>query len=747
MKKAYILLCVLMLINASLFAQNRITGKIIDENSVPIIGATIFLPEMNKGTIADTEGHFELTNIPNGKLKIQFSMLGFSTKIENLELKGNLVELNILMKQVAVEYEEIVVSGISSSSQHENAVKIDKLKINPLNTKSTPNFAEVLTKIPGVDMISKGPGVSKPVIRGLSMNDILILSNGVRFENYQYSSHHPLGIDEFGIDEVEIIKGPASLLYGSDAIGGVINFIKEKPAPVGSIIGDYNMQLFSNTLGMTNNLGLRGSSGKFFGGIRVGQKTNSDFLQGGGEYVPNSRFNEWSAKANAGFTSKIGTFKLFYDYNNQNLGLVEEEAIDQILERGRKNELFYQQLNMHLLSSQNKFYLGKFRLDINSAFQNTELAHFEAINVYELQMKLKTLTYETKLYLPSSEKSEYIIGFQGLNQTNSNLNDRETILLPNATTSNYSVFGMIQQALLKKVKLQAGLRYDNKSISTQSVGLPSDEGFREAVDKNFESFSGSIGATVQITEKLLFRSNFAAAYRTPNLAELTSNGQHETRYEMGNSNLVPENSYEMDMSLHYHHDNITFDLAGFYNKIDNYIYISPTRDTSETGLPVYRYFQTNSALYGGEAGIHIHPKPLEWLHFELTYATVIGKQQNDDYLPFIPANKFNIELRGEAKKLTFLTNAFVSINSSTAFNQPNAAPDETTTNGYTLVDLSFGGSIKLKNQYISIGISANNLFDIKYIDHLSTLKEVNFYNPGRNITFSLKVPFGISKKS
>ncbi len=172
------------------------------------------------------------------------------------------------------------LSGGYNSTQHENAVKIDVLKLDPHTIKNTPNFTEVLTQVPGVEMISKGSGVSKPVIRGLSMNDILVLNNGVRFENYQYSSHHPLGIDEFGIEDVEIIKGPASLLYGSDAIGGVINFIKEKPAPVGSIIGDYNLQFFSNTLGMTNNFGIKGASKKFFGGLRVGQKTNSDFLAG-----------------------------------------------------------------------------------------------------------------------------------------------------------------------------------------------------------------------------------------------------------------------------------------------------------------------------------------------------------------------------------------------------------------------------------------------------------------------------------
>jgi len=181
-------------------------------------------------------------------------------------------------------------------------------------------------------------------------------------------------------------------LYGSDAIGGVINFIKEKPAPMGSFIGDYNMQLFSNTMGMTHNLGIKGASKKFYAGMRVGQKTNSDFLQGGGAFVPNSRFNEISVKANAGFTDKVGTFKLYYDINNQKLGLVEDEAIEAITQRGRKNEIFYQELNTHLLSSQNKLFLGSFKLDINSAFQNTELVHFGEADVYEIQMELTTLT-------------------------------------------------------------------------------------------------------------------------------------------------------------------------------------------------------------------------------------------------------------------------------------------------------------------------------------------------------------------
>jgi iron complex outermembrane receptor protein len=743
MKNIFII-CVMVLSYHITNAQNKITGKITDQDNLPIIGVSIFVPDMNKGTVSNNNGTYELSNLPNGKIKIQFSTVGYTNRIETVELNGESLQLNITLSQTAIEMEAIVVSGGYNSTQHENAVKIDILKLDPLTITNTPNFTEALTKVPGVDMISKGSGVSKPVIRGLSMNDILVLNNGVRFENYQYSSHHPLGIDEFGIENVEIIKGPASLLYGSDAIGGVINFIKEKPAPIGSIVGDYNMQLFSNTLGMTNNLGIKGASKKFFGGVRVGQKTNFDFLQGGGAFVPNSRFNEMSVKANAGFTDKVGTFKLFYDFNNQKLGLVEDEAIEAITKRGRENKIWYQELNTHLLSSQNKLYLGKFKLDINSAFQNTELVHFGNVGVYEIQMELATLTYDAKLHLPSKENSEYIIGFQGFNQTNTNLNERETKLLPDATTNNYSAFGLLQYTFFKKLKVQTGIRYDNKSILSQAIDLPADTmTYRAPLDKSFGSFSGSLGATYNLSEELLFRTNFAAAYRTPNLAELTSNGQHELRYEIGDHNLVPENAYETDLNLHYHKDNFTFDIAGFYNIVNNYIFISPTGDTTTTGIDIFRYKQANSILFGGEAGLHMHPKTIKWLHFETTFSSVIGKQESGDYLPFVPAHKLRFELRAEKEKFLFLQKAFASVNTCTAFNQNNAAPDETPTKGYTLLDLSIGGNIKLKNQFVSISISANNILDKKYIDHLSTLKEVNLYNPGRNISLNLKIPFGV----
>jgi len=742
MKKIVLIFFVLFLFT-KVNAQNQINGKVTDVNNEPLIGASVFLPELNKGTITNQAGEFLISNVPNGKIKIQFSFLGYNTEIETIDISQTVNEINIILTIAIIQSQEVVITGGYVSSQHENAVKIDVLKSKDIAFSGTSNFMEALTKVPGVDMIAKGQGVSKPVIRGLSMNDILVMNNGVRIENYQFSENHPLGIDDNDVERVEIIKGPASLLYGSDAIGGVINFIKEKPAPVGKILGDYRMQLHSNTLGMNNSIGLKGASKNIFGGFRFGNKTHADYLQGGGDYVPNSRFNEMTFNANTGYTGKVGTFKLFYDYFKQDLGMSVPAVKPLITEQGRKNEIWYQDLEHQLISSQNRLYLGKFKLDINTAYQNALRELQTTLDVPVVEMNLNTITYESKLYLPSNDKSEYIIGLQGMSQKNKNLNNRASQFLPDANINNIGFLGLAQYTFFKKMKLQGGLRFDMYNTLTFALGVEGTNGYHAPVNKEFSNLNGSIGATYRVNEKIVFRTNFAKGYRVPNLSELTSNGMHGNRYEIGNENLAPENSLETDLSMHFHGEFLSFDLAGFYNQINDYIFISPTTDTTSSGVNIYRFSQTNATLYGGEAGIHFHPKSLPWLHIQGTYSSVVGKQENGNYLPFIPAHKIRYEIRAKREKIGFLKKPSMKLSALTALRQGNPSPHETATDGYTLINMSVYAEILISNQTLIFGLSANNLFDTQYFDHLSTLKPLNYYNQGRNISLSLKIPFGI----
>lgn len=740
MKKIFFLLGFFCVFNP-LNAQNTLFGSVTNSNHEPLVGTTVYIPYLKTGTSTDNQGNYEIRNLPNGKLKVLYSYVGYVNHFETVTFDNEPKNVNVTLLESALESEEIVITSGYNATQHDNAVKIDVLNINALTSSVPSNFTALLAKIPGIDMISKGNGVSKPVIRGLSMNDILILNNGVRFENYQYSSHHPTGIDEFDIEKIEVIKGPASLLYGSDAMGGVINFIKEKPASIGKTEGDFTSQYFSNSLGFVNNLGIKSAGEHWYGGIRAGQKSHADYLQGGGTFVPNSRFHERSLKTNLGLRNNLGNFNVFYDYNQQNLGLVEDEAIENISTRGRKITGMYQRFDTHLFSVQNKIHRKKSVLDVNASYQNTTLAHFDISGDYELQMALQTLTYEAKLNLNSGKNIDYTFGFQGLNQKNKNLNDRETILLPNATTANYSLFGLFQWNYKNKLTLQTGLRYDLKNIKSDKVGVETDDNFRKALDKNYNSINGSLGGTLHLSDFLIMRMNVASAFRTPNLAELTANGPHEAIYEKGSENLIPEKSFETDWSIHYHQNQFTLDVAAFYNTIKDYIFITPTGLYTTNELPIYQFNQANSYLYGSEIGCHFHPKNWDFLHLETTFSSVIGKKTNGDFLPFIPAHQLNIEISVENDNIGVFKDNFVTLNSHTAFKQNNIAPEETPTSEYSLLDISLGTSLNFGRQKMMFSLSCNNIFDQKYIDHLSTLKEVDLYNPGRNFTLNLKIPF------
>lgn len=742
MKRIFIL-CVMVLSFHVINAQICLTGQVTDLSGNPLPGASVFLPDQNKGTVCTENGEYSLEDLPSGKVKIQFSYVGFNTVIKTILLQNGTNELNVSLSEAVIESQEVVISGGLVSSQHENAVKIDVLKSKDIALSGTPNFMESLTKVPGVDMIAKGPGVSKPVIRGLSMSDILVMNNGVRIENYQFSENHPLGVDDNDIDRVEVIKGPASLLYGSDAIGGVLNFIKDKPAPTGNITGDFQTRLHSNTRGLNNSLGIKGASQHLFAGVRVSNKTHADYKQGGGNFVPNSRFNQWSVSANAGYTGKSGTFKILYDYFTQELGMTVGAVQPLITERGRKNRIWYQDLDHHLVSSQNKLYLGRYKWETNVAYQAALRKLQKTLDVPSVEMNLHTVTYESKLYFPSSEKAEYIVGIQGMSQTNRNHNNRESQFLPDADVNNIGILALAQYTFFEKLKLQGGLRFDFYKTETDEMGAAGSGNYHAPLSKDYSSMNGSVGATYAVNERLILRVNLAKAYRVPNLSELTSYGEHGNRFEIGNEKLDPENAWETDASLHYHGEYLSFDLAGFYNHIDDYIFISPTSETTSSGMAVYQFSQTDSKLYGGEAGIHFHPASMPWLHVETTYSTVTGKQENDDHLPFIPAQKFRYEIRAEKEKLAFLKYPKIWISALTSLKQDHPSPHENETGGYTLVNVGGNAEIKLGNQFIMIGLTANNLFDKHYFDHLSTLKSMNYYNQGRNICLTVKLPFSI----
>ena len=265
-------------------------------------------------------------------------------------------------------------------------------------------------------------------------------------------------------------------------------------------------------------------------------------------------------------------------------------------------------------------------------------------------------------------------------------------------------------------------------------GIAGEEGYFQAVNKSFNSSNASLGYKTNLSDDLTLRLNLASGFRAPNLAELTSNGVHEgtNRYEIGNAELKTEQNVQTDLNLEYKSSHFEFFINGFYNHVDHYIYSSPAGGQI-AGNDVYDYIQNNARLYGGEIGIHLHPHPLDWLHFESTFETVTGKKQDGDYLPLIPANNWTNSLRAEFDIKKWLNDGFATLNVSDTFNQNNVSGFETASNGYTLVNLALGGKVKLGKTVFGVNLNGNNLFDKTYIAHLSRLKADGIPNIGRNI--------------
>ncbi len=746
--KSGIFTIIIILFTLPIFGQHALTGHISDQSdNTPLVGANIYFPELSKGVVSDAHGNYSIKSLPSGELLVTFSFIGYKTEIRKINIDHSDLSLDIALSPVVVQGEEVVISGNFTGTQHINTVKISALESKTLLHVASPSFMEAITTIPGVDMISKGPGIGTPVIRGLSTSNVLFLNNGISLQNFQFSENHPYLIDEAGVGRIEVLKGPASLLYGSGAVGGVINVIPKAPLPAGKIEGEATMKYFTNTSGLSGNLGIRGTNNNIVWGLNGSINSNKDYVDGNGNQVINSRFNTNSIKADVGLINRAGSFRIFTEYSQNKLGLTVPPAIKKIEDDSRENNIWYQDLSNLLVHSKNKIWTGKVKTEIDLAWQqnhrklNTDpdMPFFTSVD-----MLLNTLNYSARTTIPVKSSFKISTGFQGMWQNNHN-NEAPDHVLPNATINEVSAFAMGQYQT-EKLNIETGLRYTYYSVAMpeQPKSLP-EKPLIGPLKKQYNNVSFSLGATYHLTKQLLFRVNVASAFRSPNLAELTQDGVHGTRYEKGNPDLKTQRNTEADLGLHLHTVHTTLDISGFYNHVNNFIYLSPSTDTTTSGLPIYYYQQDMANLFGGEAKIHIHPHPAHWLHLMANWSYVVGKKNSGGYLPFIPAQKFRFEIKFKKEKWSAFQNSFFKMGTDLTLAQNNPAQFESATDGYWLLDMGVGTEIKIGKQLINFSINGNNLLNKDYQNHLSTLKPLGIYDMGRNISFVLRIPIGIKK--
>lgn len=745
------ILLLLLIATTSSYAQNSLKGIVTDADDQSVIPfATVYIPDLEKGSNTDIDGHYSLVGIPKGRYQLIISAIGFKTFSKTMTFPGE-PTLNVELTHAAIEMDEVIVSTPFHKLQSENVMKVAQANVKKLKTQGAITLSDGISQIAGVETLSTGVGIGKPVIRGLSGNRVLVYTQGIRLENQQFGAEHGLGINDAGIESIEVIKGPASLLYGSDALGGVLYLNPEKFAPSNSSHADLNFDYYTNTDGTSANAGYKKSAERFKFLVRGAHVSHADYKAGNGLYTTNSRFSEYDLKAGLAYHYDNFQSEIRYNFNHSEIGIPEEIAAQN---RHRTPIFPYQELDNHILSFKNVLYFDTSSLDINLGYTSNKRLEFEEHHHHEeeghhdeedhhehsseeaaLDMRLRTLSYNIQYHFPKLGDFETIIGVQGMHQENENFG--EELLIPDATTTDFGVMATSHYHM-EKSDLQFGIRYDNRRIDTKLAGQPDGEFYFPALAKTYNSFNASAGYRFDILEEFIGRINIASGFRAPNLSELTSNGGHSgaNRYEIGNSELKNEKNIQFDVSLEYNNRHIEVYVNGFYNTIDDYIYLQPTGEFIQEN-PVYQYNQNDSELYGGEIGIHLHPHPIDWLHFESTFETVVGKlSDTDQYIPLIPANTLSNTFRVEFQGKQF-TDKYAFLTLKSTFNQNKVGTFESPSQAYTLLNAGIGTSAKIFDLPIDFRITANNIFDTEYISHLSRLKTDEIYNIGRNINLGL----------
>ena len=765
----------------TILPTGSLTGTVTEKKTGSALpAATVYISDLKIGAIADSNGHYNFKSLPSGTYLVEVRNVGFKSVTKNIVINGNVTE-NFELMDNAVEESAVVVTGVSKATQVKRSpIPIVAVSHDFIIKNLSTNIIDAIAKVPGVNALTTGPNVSKPFIRGLGFNRILTLYDGVRQEGQQWGDEHGIEADQYGIERIEVIKGPASLSYGSDAVAGVVNLIPYQPAHEGQIIGNIMGEFQSNNGMFGGSAMLAGTKNGFEWMGRISHKTATNYQDKIDGRVYGTAFKETDASLSMGLHKKWGYshigIEIYDDLQEIPDGsrdsasrkftkqISEADTIRPIVSDAELKSYSITPLHQHVqhyrFYSANNFTLGAGRLAVNFGYQRSvrrEFSHPVLSEIPGLYLQLNTYSYDIKYYFPEFSGWNLSMGVNGMYQTNDVTSGTEFII------PSYHQFDVGPFALLKKtmgkLDIAGGLRYDSRNFTNKALYTAPDPvtGFDKPVaagtvgadqpfadhSYHFSGLSGSLGATYNFNEKLSAKANISRGFRSPNILEISANGVHPGTniYQIGDADFKPEFSVQEDVGVTYSSKYAVITLGVFNNLISNYIFnqrllgVNGGDSVIVAGNQTYKFQQGKANLYGGELSIDIHP--VKQLHFENSISVVYGRNKDIDpklqsdsnkYVPFIPPLHGTSELRFDfdAKK-SHIVNGFVKAQLAYYAKQDRVYltdNTETPTPGYALFNVGFGAGITNKKgaTMLNVYFFCNNLFDVAYQDHLSRLK-------------------------
>ncbi len=807
MTRNLIFILLLLIFHSTLKADPggaTLTGKITNKtDNTPLVSAVVYFPDLKSGASTDLNGQYKITNLPAGTFLAQISLLGYATITQKITLTENTF-LDFQLEPSVTEMVGVVITGQSASSDPKHTpTPITVITNAQLQQNASGNIIDAVAKQPGISQLGTGPGISKPVIRGLGYNRVVVVHDGIRQEGQQWGDEHGIEIDGNSVDRIEILKGPASLSYGSDAMAGVINIISAQTLPAGTITGNIFTNYQSNNGLYSTSLNNAGNLNGFIWDARLSTTSAHDYKNRYDGGVFNSRYSQESFSGLIGLNKSWGYSHLSFSSYHMLTGIPEGERdslTGRFVQEIRLNDSAsafgivsdsdlrsyamttpHQDIRHYKVTLNNCFIIKEGLLKTTFAFQQNQRKEFGDVfnpDQYGLFFLMNTINYDVRYIFREKNQAQISTGINGMQQQSQN--EGTEFLVP-----EYSLFDIggfvIAKKSWEKFDLSGGIRYDIRMQKSTDLYLdtngaetqnPDANSFHQftAFNSTFSGISGSVGFAYQVSEKMYTKMNISRGYRAPNIAELGANGEHEgtLRYEIGDPDLKAETSTQIDFAFGFDSEHFSGEVDIFGNDIQNFIFLERVNnvngnDSVIDGMQVFKFVPGHAQLYGGEITFDIHPHPLDFLHFENTFGFVIAQQPNSTestkYLPYTPAPVFRSLLRADMnKQWKFLRNGYIKIEAESFFAQNRIYSEmntETKTPGYFLLNFGTGTEFMHKGKIIcSLNLSVNNLANVAYQNHLSRLKysapnyatgRNGIYNMGRNVSIKLNIPLYLKK--
>ena len=658
--KNIILLIVSVIINNIASAQNQLSGNIKDaHNQSALSNVIIRIPDLKLSRISDTAGSYNFKDIPAGTYLIEVSLTGYETKLETITIKG-MLQKDFILNASVKQLQDVNVTGvINATDKRKNPVSIISFSYQDILQNTSTNVIDAIANLPGVSAVTSGQSISKPVIRGLGYNRVLTIDDGVTLVDQAWFDEFGIEADANAVNRYEILKGPASLAYGSDAIAGVVNLIPEQPLAEGESKADVLLNYQTNNGLINNMLHVAGTNNGISWSARIDNTMSHAYRNHADGYVLNSQFSNFNADATVGIHRKWGYSQLHASYFNLRPGIVDGTRdsatgmLAQVVSYPDVNDgepfyevptaqqqrsytplVIYQNIGHTKLVWDNNIAVGNGRITgIFSWQKNKRQEHNDptipdVANIYYLS---NAFTYDVRYVSSQKQGLTFSAGSNGIYQSSKSLGT--LLLIPNYKFFQAGAFAIINQRL-GKLNLSGGLRFDARTFNgldhwvdstTQAPVKPTDDNaFHEfeGFQSTFKGYSFSAGGAYDVSKNIYLKLNFARGWRAPNVAECAANGVHDGTvvYEIGDHNLQPETSLEEDLAFGFTSKDVSFELDAFNNNIHKFIYAqglqsvfggdSINNSLNAAGLgaaPVYKFTEGKADLYGGEVTLNVHP--------------------------------------------------------------------------------------------------------------------------------------------